>query len=312
MNIITQISPPSFRLEVIEEPKECIRVKIFPDPCPPENVVSSIAAIEGPVDLYTWYEGSQCLPKIGADFLKKSLFESLYRLKQDVKVYLYSLRAWDFKRNVSKMQTSTPIGKKINTINQAAIECIYSSSFFKYCAEIQTKSGLYLYLNQELPKKKWSFDLSADQKERGITIAKLFNQQGSVFNCINELDVSAAYSIMQYVEGYYLIQESVKRGLLNGQKKIQIAFVLPNDESKYYLDYPQEIKKMLRLDFGEEVSDLEIDICFRFFEYGDSLCSRPYIDKRRGAPKVKPEEIFSYFDFLSKSLSKQVSNKGKD
>ena len=298
MNVTCQIQ--SLKWDSFEQQKERIRIQINSDLCSPELIVCKLAEIKGPVDIYCWNEGPQGLPKLGANFMKKSIFEPLYKLKQDVKLCLYSLKAWDFKKNIASMPTSTPLGEAINRINKAAVECIYSSSFFQYCNKIKNKS-LYEFISRELPKKEWLFNLSKNQTNKGISIEELFNCQDSLFNCIKNLDVSKAYSAMQYVEGYYLIQESVRKALLNRQKKIQIAFVLPNDEKKYYLDYPKDIEKMLQMDFGEDLSDVDINISFQFFEYGDSLNSRPYIDKRRKAPKVEPEDIYSYFDYLSQS-----------
>lgn len=87
------------------------------------------------------------------------------------------------------------------------------------------------------------------------------------------------------------------------------AFVLPNDESKYYLDYPKDIENMLQLDFGKDLSGVDINISFQFFEYGNSLTARPYIDRRRKALKVEGEDIDSYFDYLSKpSISREQSD----
>lgn len=312
MSIVSQISSPVPQWEDVQKPKERIRLQIYSDSCSPECVVNNLASIEGPIDIYCWYEGSQCLPQLGANFMKTSIFEPLYKLKDDAKLYLYSLKAWDFKKSVSKMSSTTPLGEAINRIYKAAIECIYSSSFFQYCTKIRKENGIYEFLNAELPKKKWLRTLSEDQKKKaedqkkkGTTIAELFSGKASLFDSIKDLEVSAAYSTMQYVEGYYLIQESVRKGLLNGQKKIQIAFVLANDESKFYLDYPKDIEKMLRLDFGKELSGVDVDISFRFFEYGDSLDARPYTDKRRNAPKVEAADIGSYFDYLSKPSGEQ-------
>lgn len=292
--------------ESVQKPKKSIQVQIYPEPCAPEFIVDKLL-IKGPIDIYFWYEGSKCLPKLGAAFMKENFFEPFYRLKPDAKLCLYSLRAWDFKKTIKNMQPSTPIGEAINRINTAAIECFSSSSFFKYCAGVQ-EGSLYKFINTELSineeqmpqeQKKWLFALSAEERDRKMTVTKLFNNQPSLLDCIQNLDVAKAYSPMQYVEGYYLIQDSVKRALSKGQKKIQIAFVLPNDESKYYLDYPKDIKAMLRMDFGKYLSDVDINITFRFFVYGDSLKSRPYIDRRAQAPQVDAEEIPSYFDYLS-------------
>lgn len=307
MNLLSEISSLSFRWEDIQKPKEqSIKLQIYSDPCSPEIVVNNLASIEGPIDVYCWYEGSQSLPKLGANFMRKAIFEPLYKLKKDAKLCLYSLKAWDFKKNVANISSSTPLGEAINRINTAAIECVYSSSFFQYCIEIRKESGVYEFLNEELPKKKWLFTLSENQRKKGMTIGELFNEQISLFDCIKDLDVSAAYSPMQYVEGYYLIQESIRKALSNGQKKIQIAFVLPNDESKYYLDYPKDIENMLQLDFGKDLSGVDVNISLQFFEYGDSLTARPYIDKRRKAPKIEVEDIDSYFDYLSKpSISRE-------
>lgn len=300
--------------EIFQQPGELICLRIDPVVCSPEVIVGNLASIEGPVDVYFWYEGPRCLPKRGADFMKEFIFKPLYKLKQDAKLCLYSLKAWNFEKALLDMPLSTPLGESINRINKAAVECIYSSAFFQYCTTIHEKKALYEFISAELPKKNWLFSLSENKKKQRMTISELFNNQSSLFDCINDLDLSAAYSPMQYIEGYYLIQESIKRGLLNGQKKIQIAFVLPNDESKYYVDYPKDIEKMLKLDFGRALSTVEINISFQFFEYED-LASRPYlkpyvnIDKRSQAPSVKikePEvridEIDSYFRFLSQPL----------
>lgn len=306
MSLTSSISSQSPVWDSIQEPNERIRLKIYSDPCSPAVIVDKLASLEGPVDVYCWYEGPRCLPKSGANFMKEFIFEPLYNLKQDAKLYLYSLKGWDFKKNASSMSASTPLGNAINRINKTAVECIYSSSFFQYCTNFPKESGLYEFLNEELPKKKWLLNLSENQIKKGITIAKLFNESSSLFNCIQDLDVSEAYSTMQYVEGYYLIQESVRKGLINGQKKIQIAFVFPNDESKYYSDYPKDIEKMLQADFGEDVYGVDINISFRFFEYGDSVNSRPYIDRRPKAPIVKVKDIPSYFEYLSKpSISRE-------
>jgi len=283
----------------IQRPRERIQLRMFSEPCSPESIVKQLASIEGPVDVYFWYEGSQCLPQSGAVFMKQQIFDPLYKVKQDAKLCLYSLRAWDFKRNITTMASSTPLGEAINRINIAAIECIYSSSFFRYCSQVSTESDLYAFMRDELPKKEWLFKLSETQRKSGTTISAFFNDRSSLFDCIKDLDVSSAYSVMQYVEGYYLIRESVKKGLLNGQKRIEIAFVLPNGESKYYIDLPKDIEKMLQLDFGKDLIDVEVNISFQFFQYGDSITSRPYIDKRRKALKVESGEIGSYFDYLS-------------
>ena len=78
-----------------QAPKEQVRI-LFSKLSSPEEVVKNLAAIDGPVDIYCWYEGEQGLPKEGALFMRKSIFEPLYKLKKDAKLCLYSLKAWEF------------------------------------------------------------------------------------------------------------------------------------------------------------------------------------------------------------------------
>lgn len=300
MSFISKISSSSLAWESIQNIQEQIQLRIDLDPCEPEEIVKELALTEGPIDIYCWYEGSQCIPLVGANFMKTSLLQPLYESKKDAKFYLYSLKAWNFepKKNISDMKADSPLGEAINRLNKAAIECIYSSSFFKYCTtQAQENCGLYEFFNEELPKKKWLLELSENKRRINKTIEKLFNEKSSLLDSIKEKDISEGYSLMQYVEGYYLIQESVKKGLVNGQKKIQIAFVLPNDEGKYYLDYPKDIEPMLRKDFGEQLSGIDIAISFKFFKYNE-IDDRPYINKNK-KPTMKPGYVNEFFNYLT-------------
>ena len=276
-----------------------VQLQMLDEPRSPEKIVHQLSSIDGPVDVYFWFEGSQCLPQSGAIFMKEQFFEPLYQLKPNAKLCLYSLKAWSFEKTITTMPSSTSLGEAINRINTAAVECIYSSLFFQYCRQAAKIEGFYAFINDELPKKAWLFQLSNAQRKCGTTVGAFFDGQSSLFDCIKEMDLSSAYSLMQYVEGYYLIRESVRKGLEKRQQKIEIAFALPNDESKYYRDLPQDIEQMLQLDFGKDLANIEINIRFQVFQYGESLASRPYIDKQRKAAKVKPKEISFYFNYLS-------------
>lgn len=279
--------------------KKCIQLQMVCEPYPAESIIKGLSSIKGPLDVYFWYEGTRSLPKLGAQFMTEQLFKPLYKLKQDIKLCLYSLKAWNFSKVVSKMPFKTPLGEAISSINSKALECIYSFSFFQFCAQPIKQKRLYTFLSEELPKKEWLVKLSSTQQKKGITVGAFFNNQSSLFDCIAGLKLSCAYSAMQYVEAYYLVQESVKKGLANGQKRIEIVFVLPNDESKYYVDLAKDIESMLELDFGKALLGIEVNITFHFFQYGNSESARPYIDIRPNAPEVNAKEVGSYFDFLS-------------
>ncbi len=174
-----------------------------------------------------------------------------------------------------KIPSTTALGEAINRIDRAAVECLYSSSFFKYCVKAADQKKLYRFINEELLKKDWLFKLSAHQRKSGKSLYTFLNEQPSLFDAIGELDLSSAYSAMQYIEAYYLIRRAIEDKLIQGKKESQIAFILPNDEGKYYLDLEKEIGEMLRLDFGDSIAEMKVKITFQFFLYGDSLASRP-------------------------------------
>jgi hypothetical protein len=283
-------------METLSLLKEQISCKLFFDYYSPEELVKYLGSIKESIHIYLWYEGTQGVPKSGAEFMKESILKPLYLLKRDSTIYLYSLKGWDFEKNVKNMNKSTLIGEAINS-KKSNIECIYSYSFFQYCMNISKESEIYKYFNEEIPKKEWLFKYSS-KKQIGKKVIDLFNNQSSLFDFIKDLDVVHAYSAMQFIEGYYLIRESIKKGILKKQRKINTIFVLPNNEIDYYLDYPKDIEKILKLDFGESLINIDINIEFRCFKFKE-ITSRPYIYKTTKAKKIKPEEVNYYFDYLN-------------
>lgn len=246
--------------------------------------------------LYVWYEGVQGLRKKSTDFYKTNLFDPMKSNKSSVKFMLYSLRGWDFNKfkTISMMPLSTPLSDEIQQINPDLYEMVLSFDFFKYCASIPVASPVYQYIRGRLINKQSLIDLSVGRKELGLTVADLFSNKPSIFDTIYSLDVCRAYSLMQYVEGLYLVGEAVKRQLELNSSCINIAFILPNDEGKYYADFPREIEQYLRYCVGECVPEMTVNIRFEFFTFGEMLNDRPYIDKSKGAQKIDAKDIKLY------------------
>lgn len=261
-------------------------------------IVERLTSIQGPIDVISWYIGPKGLPQSGAQFMKAEIFAPLYALKPDARLCLYSLSAWNFPKTVTQMPSTTSLGQAINGIHTTALECIESAAFFQYCVQAATqKQDLCAYIGQALPTDRL-LELSSTQRKTNKTVGAFFENQPSLLNCVQCKDLSEAYSTMQYVEAYYLIQKSIEYRLTQGQKKITIAFVLPNDESKYYLELNQHLSTMLSLDFKERLSGIAVNIAFYFFKYGETPNARPYIDKKSKATKIKPKQIAAYFDYL--------------
>jgi hypothetical protein len=284
--------------EARSAPQGVVRVDLSPEILLPAALVGEICKIRGPVDVYTWYEGPHSLPMSGARFMREELLQPLYKLKPNAKIFLHSLKAWDFTKTVSEMPLSTPLGDAINRIHTLAIHCIYSTSFFRF-AKRGPQHPLHAFLSAELPKKEWLQALSAGYKPSERTVGKLFDDAPSLFDCLRDRNAASAYSAFQYVESYYLLRQSVARALQEQRKEVDVVFMLANDEAKYYRDFPTDAETMLTLEFGEQLKHLTIHVRFYFFRYLDSLKRRPYIDKNRHAEQVKPEDVPRLFDFVT-------------
>lgn len=234
----------------------------------PNNVVDKIATVSGPVDVYCWFEGPFGVPKAGGEIMKRDIIQPILDRNKDATLCLYSLRSWKFE-DVFKIDGAVP------RITNEAIEWVRSADFFQYCANPSRE--IAGWVNIKLCEKKWLNELSKSKNKRNKKVQELFKMQNSLFDCIKEKDVNRAYSFMQYIEGYYLVQRSIKKGLDRGQKKIEIVFALPNDEGKYYKDFPDDIDDMLKADFKEDLNGIEVNIAFQFFEYTQNIDARPYL-----------------------------------
>lgn len=156
LNSISNTVPTTiYMLETKKESKSFVTIDIQPDPVWPIEVINSLATIEGPVDIYCWYEGPACLPIKGATFMQKYLFEPLFERKKDAKLFLYSLNGWNFnpKTIAGNIPPTTALGRAINAINKVAIECIYASSFFNYCTKTADDTPLYRFITH-IPRVK--------------------------------------------------------------------------------------------------------------------------------------------------------------
>ena len=285
--IPTSITKPAicaFQTELSTKPDKGSISVHFSEVMSPDALVEIVASEKGPIDLYSWYEGIRGLPLTGARFWRDQIIYPLLARKKDVLFHLFSLKGWDFQKKVTQLPKTTALGAAINRLYLSQIQCIYASEFFKYCCNHQ--GFLAGYLDARFPDQHLK-DLSKDFPKKGLKISEFFEGKKNLFGSLAEWDVSLAYSHMQYVEGFYLVRNSVKNGLKQNQEKLKIAFVLPNDEGKYYGSFPKDLETMLQIEFGNALDGIEIDVAFFFFQFGDSIEDRPYnhVNKERLLPR---------------------------
>lgn len=149
------------------ESKLSIRVEIF-DTCSCSEIVKAIKTINSSIDIYCWYEGTQGLPSVGAEFIKSELLIPLHKSKTVVSTFLYSLKGWDFQKTVQKLSSTTPLGDAIQQLNMSMISCLYARDFFTFCIENKNKQNqLYKYVQETLAQKLWLASISKNQKPMG-------------------------------------------------------------------------------------------------------------------------------------------------
>ncbi len=101
--------------------------------------------------------------------------------------------------------------------------------------------------------------------------------------------------MLQYLEGCLLVNQIVDQTMhQSGQKCIQIFFVLPNDEIKYYQDatdaFAKDIEFLMTQLHDSIMDEIKIIINFAPFQYGDYIHQRPYNDP---GSVIKPHELQS-------------------
>lgn len=123
-----------------------------------------------------------------------------------------------------------------------------------------------------------------DKENIDIRIGEIFNQSSEMLKPIFDVDCNKAYSAFQYLEAIYLITHIVdaRLSLPNADKEINIAFVLPNDENKYYnpenaMMIQEDIRVISSLKFGQALNEKKLNVSFIPFGY-KHIDSRPYLD----------------------------------
>jgi hypothetical protein len=98
-------------------------------------------------------------------------------------------------------------------------------------------------------------------------------------------DTGKFYSSLQYVEGCFIIQTILERifckPIAHSQKRVDIQFILPNDEYKYYFDLHSTFQKDVHYIVAHTCSLLGVDsisvnVEFLTYPFGDDFSKRPY------------------------------------
>lgn len=267
---------------------------------PAKEVIESIQNDIPDPQIILWYSGESGLKERGATFYK-NIFNSFLN-KEMYHFHLYDLEAWKALRN-SKASVVKK-GAYTTSINKASLahfSAIGSHKFFKYIKDANS-DNLKNYVNTSILDNKFIFSSSIDRVKSNLSLKQALRSDDSLMSSLNELDTALAYSPLQYLEGLFLVNHIVKKSLELNKSSVNIVFLLPNDEAKYYKDdlvlLNQNIDKVLELDeergYLPGLNDCKITISFMFFEYGNSLSERPYISREKSDKLIKPNKVLDY------------------
>lgn len=268
---------------------------------PPKNVCAKITESIDP-QLVFWYFGPGGLGMEAVNYYKKHFFcpigdEIGKRNGQwKAKCWLYDLTGWNaLKSKTKNIGASNPLADKIDAFAIPYIQTIKSSDFFDW---LKNKQDLAFstYINKSVLGRPAIYKCSAAKSDCHFTVGEVFNNCASMIENLYGYDCQKSYSSFQYIEALYLIQRIVKERLQQNSKMIEIGFVVPNDEEKYYLndnqgdDFRTDLEFVLKNRFGDSLHDVELKVSFHSFIFGH-MDHRPYL-----SGKIMKEEI-SEHDF---------------
>lgn len=215
---------------------------------------------------------------------------------------LYGLQAWNFSCIGNKKETEAlkQIDQSMKDLCQNSIKWLSSFDFFDWIKAQGKKQNsffefFFLNLKEEL------FNLSKDKKKTGKKIIETLGQ--SIDPQIDHMDMSQVYSTFQYLELFFLI-EQLTQDQKSGTKKL--VFILPNDEYKYYIHFPEDITYFQKYLSNPDNDQCLIEIEFYFYQYGKDIKNRPYDFSKKDqimSPKdwiykLQPSSHTSYNPFM--------------
>lgn len=249
------------------------------------DIISKINSSVNPHIIF-WYIGTHGLKKSSILF-HKQLIAPIYLNNFSATFWLYDLTAWAALKNpnlsISKISRHIP---KISNIDINRIKCITSADIFNKMKKV-TDQQIIKYLQGAL-SKNFIWQSSLDAYQSGVTIEDLFKSSCPVLAKYYKYDANRGYSMLQYLEGCLLVDEVINIVQhTSSQKDIQIFFVLPNDEVKYYKDktdaFKKDIKFLINKLYGSKMAKVKVNINFLPFKYGKFVFQRPYHEPGRVA-----------------------------
>jgi len=239
-------------------------------------------------EVILWYAGAYGLKENATAYYRHHIAKMM-EATNNCRVNLFDLAAWGAFRNVSSIESRNKSAIQINQWGLSRLRCIHSADIFKNF--LIEEPGTRAFITDTVLRRDFIFKSSLGFKENHLTIGDVFKRNCPILEPLYDLDTAKAYSPIQYLEGLFLIESLVKERL-SEQSDINIVFVLPNDEPKYYRDDSGSFESDVQTFLMERCRDAiagfkyKIHIHFMNFSFGNGTSDRPYNDGTKTVQKV--------------------------
>lgn len=258
------------------------------------TLMGKIHALPNP-QIVVWYFGPYGLKPETVGYYQSKL-SGFVEAGNNAQVYLFDLTAWKtFTSSKTKLSDTSPFARKINSEQIARIKCIMSAEILQKMQQVEGEA--LKELKDRIVKRDFVRNASQSFPNNGRTLRDVFENNCPIFEEFYEWDSAKCYSIVQYVEAYFIVEKIVEEQSCT-QGDINVVFALPNDEAKYYRDdnnsFAKDVEMLLKIRLGNTIADRKINIHFYNFTFGDgSAHARPYLSPSPSLKRLHLEKIYT-------------------
>jgi hypothetical protein len=230
------------------------------------------------LQIVLWYIGCYGLKKTCVEFYKKFIISPTLETTFNTTFWLVDLTAWNsFKIKKNSINHYNSCSTTIDSFPAKIIKSLKSSSIFEKMCNINCMLEIN-YLKTALARD-FLIQPSQHFSKSLVQIDEIFPKNSWIATHFLGQDTAKTYSIFQYLEAYLIIDELITKVAPSPESNsLEIAFLLPNDELKYYRDQANSFQKDIEflLTKRAHISPINLKIKFFNFQYGNSPEHRPY------------------------------------
>lgn len=275
MSVITNMVPQT----LWEDRGNALSVRYCPMVGSKEELAGAIEELSNPgVQVITWFLGRKGLRKDWLLYCRDDLMNVVREVAANCFFYLYDIRNWANLANPSIDRTKiqgSKVTARIRRLAPGDICCLDSASYFQFLKDCNNER-LIDYTNSVLWKREVIWEKSENMPLSGVSIEDSLGSS-QLLEGIRKRDVLGAYSGLQYLEGCYLIQKVIERCADSDSPRLDIVFLLPNDEYEFYDSggFENDVRELICRQYGE--LNKPVTISFIPFLWGNDVKERPYL-----------------------------------